>query len=311
MRKEFKNSKGITIVALIITIIILLILTNVTISISENVLLKKTTEAKKASELEATKEQIQLKIVNKLDQDVLTDGDLEDVYKEYGEIEYDDNGRVKGVIMANGLKILTSDIWKGKIYPNLKENDILEYSLTVVATQNTVESDSFSASNNGTSSINSKVNLGSEYEIKNLALNSNSEYKIQKVWFTDTASVKFSVKYGEDTENESLSLNVRKVIQAGNLDVELLGDIKNGDQYQIMWKNRITKEIIINNAGNLALKYKINLSKAKESGNLGKYLKVYMEDENGNVIENMNSIEGTVRPGESNHYNLVFSLGEQ
>lgn len=115
MRKEFKNSKGITIVALIITIIILLILTNVTISISENVLLKKTTEAKKASELEATKEQIQLKIVNKLDQDVLTDGDLEDVYKEYGEIEYDDNGRVKGVIMANGLKILTSDIWKMKM----------------------------------------------------------------------------------------------------------------------------------------------------------------------------------------------------
>ena len=203
MKRELKYDKGITLIALVITIIVLLVLAGVTLSMisSQDGILKKAVDAKQASEIGTVKEQIQLKLVNKLGEGELTDGDLEDVFKDYGEVEYNDNGRVKGIMREDGSEILTSDVWKGKIYPNLNENDAIEYGLTVLATQDTGESNSLDSSEQ-TSDVNSKVDSG--YEIKKLAFDNSSKYKIQKVWFTDSASVAFTVKYGgRSSENKT------------------------------------------------------------------------------------------------------------
>ena len=309
MKRELKYDKGITLIALVITIIVLLVLAGVTLSMisSQDGILKKAVDAKQASEIGTVKEQIQLKLVNKLGEGELTDGDLEDVFKDYGEVEYNDSGRVKGIMREDGSEILTSDVWKGKIYPNLNENDAIEYGLTVLATQDKGESNLLDSSEQ-TSDVNSKVDSG--YEIKKLAFDNSSKYKIQKVWFTDSASVSFTVKYGgRSSENKTSGLNVEKVIQAGNLKVDLLGDIKNQDQYKIMWENKITKKVIVKNSGNFAMKYKLNLTK-NETGNLSKYLKFHIEDKDGNIIDDISSIEGKLSPGEETYYNFVFSLGE-
>lgn len=309
MKKELKNYKGITLIALVITIIVLLVLAGVTLSMisSQDGILKKAVDAKQASELGTVKEQIQLKLVDKLGEGDLTDGDLEEVFKEYGEVEYDDSGRVKGMTREDGSEILTSDVWKGKVYHNLNENDVIEYGLTVFATQNLTELDSLDNSGQ-TSGVNSKVDSG--YEIKKLAFDNDSKYKVQKVWFTDTASASFTVKYGRGSlENKTSALNMKKVIQSGTLKVNLLGDIKNGDQYQIMWGNEFTKKVIVKNSGNLSMKYNMNLTK-NETGNLSKYLKFNIEDKNGNIIENIDSFEGTLNAGEETYYNFIFSLKE-
>ncbi|MFR8234185.1 MAG: type II secretion system protein [Clostridia bacterium] len=62
IKKLRKNEKGITIIALVITIIVLLILAGVSIAMltGENGILKQATEAKKASTVGAEKEQISL-----------------------------------------------------------------------------------------------------------------------------------------------------------------------------------------------------------------------------------------------------------
>lgn len=310
MKKELKNDKGITLIALVITIIVLLVLAGVTLSMisSQNGILKKALDAKQASELGTVKEQIQLKLVDKLGEGDLTDEDLEEVFLEYGEVEYNDSDRVKGVTREDGSEILTSDVWKGKVYPNLSESDVIEYGLTVSAVQQTVtESDSLDNSEQ-TSGVNSKVDSG--YEIKKLAFDNDSKYKVQKVWFTDTASASFTIKYGRGSlENKNSALNMKKVIQAGTLKVDLLGDIKDGDQYQIMWENEFTKKVIVRNSGNTSMKYKMNLTK-NETGDLSKYLKFNIKDKDGNFIEDINSFEGTLNAGEETYYNFIFSMKE-
>ena len=99
---------------------------------------------------------------------------------------------------------------------------------------------------------------------------------------------------------------------SGTIDVNLSGEIIDDDQYQITWKNKITKRIIIKNIGTLSMIYKINLenTNASEAESLARYLKVSVEDKNGQEINDLSTFEGTLNSGEEAYYNVVLSLEE-
>lgn len=107
-----KNKKGITLIALVITIIVLLILAGVSISTlsgEEGILTKAKTSSEK-TKIEDVKEQIKLELSEKkIDkQEALTDDEIMDVIKSY-----DKDGKVKGytyIETEDGQKIDITDI---------------------------------------------------------------------------------------------------------------------------------------------------------------------------------------------------------
>lgn len=97
MKKKFRTRNGITLVALIVTIIILLILAGVTLNLvsGSNGILGKATKAAEVTKLAAIKEQMQLDLVT-AQADSIIDGELNisqakltEIIKKYGELQED------------------------------------------------------------------------------------------------------------------------------------------------------------------------------------------------------------------------------
>ena len=111
------NIKGITLVALVITIIILLILAGISIqSLTNTGLFENAKEAKKQSEISNVKEQIQLEIYAKQSENTgeITEYDLKSILENYGTVNYEeDNKTIKGITTDKGYEILLSDIYTG------------------------------------------------------------------------------------------------------------------------------------------------------------------------------------------------------
>ncbi|MBR1540764.1 MAG: hypothetical protein IJ629_06410, partial [Clostridia bacterium] len=110
MKKFFKQKKGITLIALVITIIVLLILAGVSIAMitGENGILKRAAEAKEKSERLEIIETAQIDIAGK---QIQNDGSLSE--EELVEILTSSEYNTKGTLSDNGEesvldKILTS-----------------------------------------------------------------------------------------------------------------------------------------------------------------------------------------------------------
>ena len=97
MKKKFRTRNGITLVALIVTIIILLILAGVTLNLvsGSNGILGKATKAAEVTKLAAIKEQMQLDLVTAQANSII-DGELNisqanltEIIKKYGELQED------------------------------------------------------------------------------------------------------------------------------------------------------------------------------------------------------------------------------
>ena len=112
-----KSIKGITLVALVITIVILLILAGISIQLITNTgLFENAKEAKKQSEIANVKEQIQLEIYAKQAESIgeITEYDLKSILENYGTINYEENGTtIKGITTEKGYEIDISDIYTG------------------------------------------------------------------------------------------------------------------------------------------------------------------------------------------------------
>lgn len=117
--KKWKERKGITLIALIITIITLLILAGVSILMltGDNGILIRTQSSKKVSEIAKIKEEIQTEIIA---EQAGNEGDIsEDVLKKilekYGKINYDTDGKkIKSITTKKeSYEIAMSDIWDG------------------------------------------------------------------------------------------------------------------------------------------------------------------------------------------------------
>ena len=125
MRKIFKNDIGITLIALVITIIVLLILAGVTIAMltGENGILTQASQAKKETEIAEAKERAQMDILawqsdriinnqksdlnDKIIQEILTNLDNKEYIGEIKEHSFTTN--------KNNYEILFSELYSEKI----------------------------------------------------------------------------------------------------------------------------------------------------------------------------------------------------
>ena len=116
MRKNEETTKGITLVALVITIIILLILAGISIqALTNQGLFSQADSAKKATEIANIKDQINLDIYEKQLEPPLgsiTQAQLESILSKYGTIIYEEDGTtIKSIKTEKGYEILLSDTY--------------------------------------------------------------------------------------------------------------------------------------------------------------------------------------------------------
>ena len=111
------KNKGITLVALVITIIVLLILAGISIqAITNQGLFERANEAKRDSEIANIKEQIALDIYEKQLEPPLgsiTEEQLETILGKYGTVNKED-GTIVGITTEKGYEILLKDIYGGE-----------------------------------------------------------------------------------------------------------------------------------------------------------------------------------------------------
>lgn len=114
---EIRNTKGITLISLVVTIIILLILAGVSIATltGDNGLLNKAKEAKIATEIASIKEEIQTEIISKQAENYgnISDDSLKDILEKYGTLSEEEKLTDKTLTTKENYEIKVSDIWNG------------------------------------------------------------------------------------------------------------------------------------------------------------------------------------------------------
>ena len=130
-----KNERGITLIALVISIIVLLILVGVTIvAISgDNGILVQASRAKQESEKAKIIEQIRLEIMEKQTENegVIYEDDFYEILRNYGTISEDE----KMITTVRGnYEILITDIYSGEINPLLVTTPLSSWEYTISGT---------------------------------------------------------------------------------------------------------------------------------------------------------------------------------
>ena len=109
-----KDNKGITLVALVITIIVLLILAGITINLAfkQNGILNKAQETKILSEISGIKENLRLDILEKEieSKGYVLQEDLNKIVQKYGELQGDGDT----IITKEGYSISLKEVWQGQ-----------------------------------------------------------------------------------------------------------------------------------------------------------------------------------------------------
>ena len=122
-KRVIKVEKGVTLVALVITIIVLLILAGISISMltGENGILKKATESKEKTEKADIIEQIQIEIIavqgNNLNSEI-SESELKEILESYGTLSGEEDVDLLDQTLTtnkNGYEIKVSDIWSGEV----------------------------------------------------------------------------------------------------------------------------------------------------------------------------------------------------
>jgi len=117
--KNLKEKQGITLIALIITIIVLLILAGISIAMlaGDNGILTRAKSAKKTSEIEGIKEEIKTEIIAEQagNEGNISKSDLKTILEKYGTINKDEDGEtIKSITTKkDGYEIAMKDIWTG------------------------------------------------------------------------------------------------------------------------------------------------------------------------------------------------------
>ena len=122
-KRVIKVEKGVTLVALVITIIVLLILAGISISMltGENGIIKKATESKEKTEKADIIEQIQIEIIavqgNNLNSEI-SESELKEILESYGTLSGEEDVDLLDQTLTtnkNGYEIKVSDIWSGEV----------------------------------------------------------------------------------------------------------------------------------------------------------------------------------------------------
>ncbi len=128
--KRMKNSQGITLVALVITIIILLILAGVTIAtlMGDNGLITRANDAKIATEIADIKEQIQTEILGKQAENEgnISDDTLKGILEKYGVLSKEEKLIDKTLTTTKGNhEIKVSDIFNGTTVQDTPKDPVI------------------------------------------------------------------------------------------------------------------------------------------------------------------------------------------
>ena len=115
--KKILQQRGITLVALVVTIIVLLILAGISIqALTNQGIFAQANNAKRESEIANIKEKIALDIYEKQLEPPLgsiTEGELETILGKYGTVNKGEDGTIKGITTEDGYEILLKDIYEG------------------------------------------------------------------------------------------------------------------------------------------------------------------------------------------------------
>ena len=233
MEKNTRKNKGITLVALVITVIILLILAGVSISVlgGENGLIKRAEQAKLTSEESNAREKLSL-ILMELQQEKV-------INSKYNENEYLDNYLISKQIVVNG-NIVIVDGWQFQIDRSVPK---IEISLgkgsvnkqIILSTKITNESDY----------SKSKITIEVEYDkISSIQINGENieipekqdgKYIVEKEVFNN-GTYTILVKDSEDSYN-MVSVEVTEISE--NLEIRTLKElvafrdkVNNGTTYE-------------------------------------------------------------------------------
>ena len=102
--KEQRKNKGITLIALVVTIVILIILATITLNIilGENGIIERAKQAKLDADFANVKEQLQLELLGLSTANIterIEQSKVEEILNKYGTVEKDDSGNIDGVIL--------------------------------------------------------------------------------------------------------------------------------------------------------------------------------------------------------------------
>ena len=115
--KKILQQRGITLVALVISIILLLILAGISIqALTNQGIFAQANNAKRESEIANIKEKIALDIYEKQLEPPLgsiTEGELETILGKYGTVNKGEDGTIKGITTEKGNELLLSEIYTG------------------------------------------------------------------------------------------------------------------------------------------------------------------------------------------------------
>ena len=136
IQKTRSKISGITLIALVITIIVLLILAGVTIGTltGDNGILNKAQEAKIETEKTEIIEQINLEIIgNKIETEnygdsTITQGKLEELLSKYGDINYNEDGTIKSLTTEKNYEIPIEEIYPYEIE---MEKNVQGYAINI------------------------------------------------------------------------------------------------------------------------------------------------------------------------------------
>ena len=138
-----KKEKGITLVALVVTIVILIILATVAINgtFGENGLIRKAEEAKEMMVISSVKEKIEIDKLSKQLEGEISEEELKDILDNYGEIIYEEDGTtIKGIIEKdNGYEVLLPDVMEGVVVHNIYVTLYSDGTLGFSNNQETIE----------------------------------------------------------------------------------------------------------------------------------------------------------------------------
>lgn len=123
LKNQRKSNKGITLIALVITIIVLLILAGISIATltGENGVLTKASEAERKTDIEDTKEQIKIELMGAFDDkgNSYTNQDVINAVKKITGKETVENTEI--IQTAKGNDVDISDLWKEKLVIYMKK----------------------------------------------------------------------------------------------------------------------------------------------------------------------------------------------
>ena len=203
--KRTHKQNGITLVALVITIVILLILAGISIqAIINQGLFGRANEAKRESEIASIKEKIALDIYEKQLEPPLgsiTEEQLETILGKYGTVNKREDGTIVGITTEKGYEILLKDIYEGGT-----TEEPLEITVeNITSTTNSITIKITTSGNKGgTLEIYKKTEAEAEYTLEKTATGEEAiglEYTIENLEQDTKYSIKIvATKNGQTKE---------------------------------------------------------------------------------------------------------------